>query len=424
MLSNRTRGQSERIRGALGIGLAALLLGWLGWLGWSAGRTGMLRREASAAVKVTDWGRAEAALARLSWYRPDDLEAIRLRVEIAERRGDLGAALRALAVVPDSIPESPSAHVRRGLILKELYRPREAEAAFRAALRREPRLPEPRRELVALLGIERRADEQEKELWELHDRAGCPIEALRLLAQSTVTIPRGTLAKTSDEGAVLERCLAADPDDSHLRPPLARFYRLRGETDAARRLLESWLRDHPDDPSARVEWLACLVDEGDVDGASSWFESPPSSCRGFADFERLRGDWLTLQGKSTEAIPAYREAVRLAPREPEVRYRLAQALRASGRLDEATEALTYHCRLQDLAVLAAGVAEDHPALDRINEVGRVCRTLGRQREARAWFAQALRLDPSNAEARAALGRPEDHPTGGESPRSLPAGGAS
>ena len=35
-----------------------------------------------------------------------------------------------------------------------------------------PRLPEPRRELVALLGIERRAVEQEKELWELHDESG------------------------------------------------------------------------------------------------------------------------------------------------------------------------------------------------------------------------------------------------------------
>ncbi len=74
----------------------------------------MLRREVSAAVRVTDWGRAEAALARLTWYRPDELEAIRLRVEIALHRGDQAAAVQALAAVPDSVPESPSAHVRRG----------------------------------------------------------------------------------------------------------------------------------------------------------------------------------------------------------------------------------------------------------------------------------------------------------------------
>ena len=90
--------------------------------------------EVSAAVRVTDWP-GPGALARLTWYRPDDLEAIQLRVRIALQHGDLGAAVQALAAVPDSVPESASAHLRRGLLLKELYRAREAEAAFRAALR-------------------------------------------------------------------------------------------------------------------------------------------------------------------------------------------------------------------------------------------------------------------------------------------------
>jgi tetratricopeptide (TPR) repeat protein len=412
-------GRSERIRTAIAVGLATFLLGWLGWFGWSMARTGMLRRDVSAAVKVTDWDRAEAALARLAWYRPDDLEAIRMRVGIALHRGDSTAALRALATVPDSAPEAAAAHLRRGLILKELYRAREAEAAFRAALRRAPSWPEPRRELIALLGIERRGEAQVTELWELHDRAGRSIEALRLLAQSTVTIPRGTVAKTSDEGDVLERCLAADPSNPHLRPPLARFYRLRGETDVARRILEPWLRGHPDDPAARVEWLACLVDEGDLDAAADWFSSPPRSCRGSAEFERLRGDWFKLLGRPADAIPCYREATRLAPREPELRYRLAEALRATGLEREAEEALNDHRRLQELAAQAAAVAEDRPAVDRLNEIGRLCRTLGREREARAWFAQALVLDPANAEARRALAISEAHSV----PREGRAGGA-
>jgi tetratricopeptide (TPR) repeat protein len=412
MCASQTDFQSVRIRTAAWVGLA-VLVAWLGWLGWSRARTWMLRQEVSKAVKVTDWGRAETALARLAWYQPDDLEMIRVRVGIALRRGDLTLAAQALAAVPESVPEAASAYLQRGLILKELYRAREAEAAFRTVLRRAPRLPEPRRELIALLGIERRAREQEEELWALHDESNCAIEALRLLAQSTVTIPPGTLAKTSDEGAVLERCLTANPDDSHLRPPLARFYRLRGDTDKARRLLESWLRDHPDDPPARIEWLSCLVDEGEVDGARPWFESPPASYRESAEFERVRGEWLNLQGKATEAVAAFREAVRLDPREPELRYRLAQSLRAAGRTDEADEALAYHRRLQELALLAAGIAEDHPAPDRLNEVGRLCRSLGREREAHAWFARSLQIDPANAETRAALGGPEVHATVGE-----------
>jgi hypothetical protein len=85
MSFNRKRGQSERIRGALGLGLAGLLLGWPGWLGWSMARTGMLGREVSGAVRVTDWGRAQAALERVTWDRPNEQELIRIRVEIALR---------------------------------------------------------------------------------------------------------------------------------------------------------------------------------------------------------------------------------------------------------------------------------------------------------------------------------------------------
>ena len=61
--------------------------------------------------------------------------------------------------------------------------------------------------------------------------------------------------------------------------------------------------------------------------------------------------------------------------------------------DDAHEALAYHRRLQELALLAAGIAEDHPALDRLNEVGRLCRSLGREREAHAWFAQLASARP-------------------------------
>ncbi len=50
MSSDRTNFQSERIRAAIGIGMASVLLGWLGWLGWSAARTWMLRWEVSMAV--------------------------------------------------------------------------------------------------------------------------------------------------------------------------------------------------------------------------------------------------------------------------------------------------------------------------------------------------------------------------------------
>jgi hypothetical protein len=92
-------------------------------------------------------------------------------------------------------------------------------------------------------------------------------------------------------------------------------------------------------------------------------------------------------------------------------------------MDEAALVLEYHRGLQDLAVLAAGIDEDHPAADRLNEAGRLCRRLGREREARAWFTQSLQLDPTNRETRAALENPDVRPTAGEIERTSRAGGA-
>lgn len=376
----------------------------LAWFGFTTARVAWLRAEAAAASSDRDWPRAERALERWAWYRPDDVEAIRLRVEAALQRGDRESAARLLAGVPETDPEAASAYLQRGVLLKQLYRVADAEAAFRATARLAPELPEPRRELVALYGITRRAPEQEKELWALHDRADRPVESLRLLAQSAIVIPPGALDRTTDEGDVLRRCLRADPAEPSVRPALARFHRLRGEPDEAARLLESWLRGHPDDPDARVEWLAGRIDAGDVDRPSSWFEAPPGSLSRRADYRQLRGDWLSQQGRHADALADYREAVRLAPRDLECRYRLALGLRGAGMEAESVKAFAYHHLMRDFASAAAGVTETSPAAAPVLAAARACLALGpdRAREAAGWFTLAARLDPSSAEARAGL----------------------
>ena len=60
----------------------------------------------------------------------------------------------------------------------------------------------PRLELVALLGVERPRRRAGEGALGASRPGGSAIHALRILAQSTVTIPPGTLAKTSDEGAL------------------------------------------------------------------------------------------------------------------------------------------------------------------------------------------------------------------------------
>ncbi|MGE3822049.1 MAG: tetratricopeptide repeat protein [Isosphaeraceae bacterium] len=373
---------------AVGLSLAAVA----GWIAWSTGRSTWLRAQVDSAVRETDWPTAATALDRYLWYRPGDTEAIRTRVEIAEHLGDRAGAVAWLARVPDSAPEAASAQFRRGVLLKEMFRLREAEAAFLAAMERDPDALEPRRELVAILGVLRRATEQEEALWGLL-QAGGAIEALRLLAQSSVVIPPGTFAKTIDEGLVLERALQVDPDHPDVRPALGRFHRMRGETAKALTSLEVWLDDHPGDADARVEWLACLLDDGQVDAATPWFDPPRSGMTHLADYRRLRGDWQHLQGRPEKALNDYREAVRLAPRDAEARYRLALGLRAAGKLDEARKAMAYHQTLRSFAEVAAAVSVENPDLAKVVEASETCRALGpdRGREAEAWSTLADRL---------------------------------
>jgi tetratricopeptide (TPR) repeat protein len=378
-------------------------LGLTGWHAWSWYRSTALWQEALAASRSRAWDRVETTLTRRAWYRPEDPVAILLRVEAALRRGDREAAARALAAVPDSSPQAESAHLSRGRLLKELYRPAEAIEEFRACLRLNPRQIAAHRELIIIFGIERRAGEQEAELWALHDCAGGAVEALRILGQSTLTIPPGALAKTADEGSVLQRCLETRPDDPDLVAPLAYFLRNRGEVAAARALLERWLGTSAERAGIRLEDLACLLDQGDIASARPWFEASDERLESSSRYWLLRGDWFRLQDHPRETVESYQEAVRRDPRNPEIRYRLAQALRATRRDHEADLAMSYHQRLQQLSLLTAQISESAPDLDRLIQAARLCHDLDRDREARAWYTAALCIAPSHQEAQRFLG---------------------
>src|SRR5262245_27345541 len=148
-------GPGWRIRAAV-VALAAGVLVLAGWPGWSAYRSAVLWREAVAAAEDRAWDRVESALARRAWYRPRDPVAIPLRVEAALHSGDRESAAGLLGAVPETSSLAESAHLWRGRIFKELYRPAEAIDELRACLRLNPRQVEAHRELIIVFGILRR----------------------------------------------------------------------------------------------------------------------------------------------------------------------------------------------------------------------------------------------------------------------------
>lgn len=100
---------------------------------------------------------------------------------------------------------------------------------------------------------------------------------------------------------------------------------------------------------------------------------------------------LAQQGRPAEAIPHYREALRLKPDYVEARYNLAAALVATGQLEEGIGQYEQALRLQP----------DSAGLE--NNLASALVRAGRMPEALAHFERAAELDPGNAQAHHNLG---------------------
>jgi tetratricopeptide (TPR) repeat protein len=368
------------------IGVLLLAFAVLFFLAWRRHREATLMAAARAASHAGDWERVERSLARLAWYGPLDHAALRLRIFAAMQRDDVVAAAALLEQVDGSAAEIAAARLEQGRILQEQGRLRAAAVAYRGALEHAPASNSARKALIGLLGLERRGGEQAEQLWMMVEQGGARpearVEALCLLARGGPVIPVGTLVRGADEGTVLRRCLEVEPDNQHARAALAYFLRNRGQLDEARRLLEPWYLERGDQPPVGDEYLALLLDEGRMEEAGSMLTSN-SPRRAM-----LRGIWLAMQGKPDEAVAAFQESVRRDPANPEPHHRLAQALRAVGRAQEATTQLEWVEDSRTLVQIVSSIDYAAPSPAAIARAEQLCRKMSRDREADAWKSLA------------------------------------
>jgi tetratricopeptide (TPR) repeat protein len=402
--------------------VACAALGAGVWGFWRV-RSAWLWSRARGAAEAKAWAEVDQTIQRLAWYGPLDERAASLGARAALARGDREAAAWYLGQVPRRSPGAMAARLSQGRLLLELYRLGAAEAAYREALSIDPRAHEARQPLIAILGIERRADDQEAELWAAYQAGDLArkVEALSFLAPAIAVIPPDTLARGVDEGVILERTVAEEPGNGPARVALAYFQRNRGRLDDARRLLEPWLRDHPDDLAAVVEWAAALLDEGRLDDAAPWLgldgstapthrtnqgRRAPRSVR--ARFALLQGAWLAARSENDKAVDATQSALELDPRNPEIHNRLGQLLRTVGRSGESAAQLQWVLHSQQLRQVSARIIPEQPDPALVAEAAHLCQAMGRRLEAEAWEDLNRRLNPAAA-------RPSKAADSGEAP---------
>jgi hypothetical protein len=122
----------------------------------------------------------------------------------------------------------------------------------------------------------------------------------------------------------------------------------------------------------------------------------------------FRGRIEETAGLVNQALGSFERAVALNRENREAHFRLGQILKRLGRaaqgqlhLDRASqiEERLKAIRREHEQVRRAGVAADPRLFERL---GRLCADAGLRAEARAWFEQALKLDPNHQEVRARL----------------------
>ena len=353
-----------------------------------------------AAIQGRRWPEAEARL--LAWLSraPDDAQAwLRLGGVLAFEGRDT-EAIEAFGHVKPADPAWLPAQMMVGeswLKLREMTR---AEKAFRSAVEGSPTAVDPRRRLVYILTLAQRNDEARPILWDLYRLTHDPRQLATLVGTGA------TEADGRDMREQLEPFLKQTPDDPMVRRAWGLMLRRVGRSADARPFLESAAAAIDDDP---VGWLAlaeCQVAQGDLDAAEATLGPQPDRPTDLARWWLIKGEIREAKGRAGEAIACWKKSIDVGPNDRSVLYRLGQALVRQGKPEEAK---AYLDRVEPLRVREVSLIG---ALDRLvrgersvaifEQLGALCRDAGRLAEARGWFEELIRLDPTHAKAQMAL----------------------
>jgi serine/threonine-protein kinase len=231
-------------------------------------------------------------------------------------------------------PDSPRVNYGLGLALYNQRRYKEAEAAFRKAIRLIPDYPHGPCMLGAALAYQGRYSEAEAAF-----REAIRIQHDFPMAHNNLGIALYNQGRHKEAEAAYREAIRLRPDYPEAHYGLGAALAGQGRPKEAEAVHREAIRLKPDDPRAHDHLGIALYNQGR-------YKEAEAACR---EAIRLRPDYpeahyglgaaLAGQGQYKEAETAHREAIRLKPDYPEAHCSLGDALREQGQFEEALEEL-------------------------------------------------------------------------------------
>jgi hypothetical protein len=272
-------------------------------------------------------------------------------------------------------------------------RARLAEKALRTAVRIDPTLVKAHRELVFIYGVQLRRDELNVEFQALSEYS-----ELKFEEAFHWCMLRNDSWEPLSAAQMLEKYVAADPDDRWSRLALAENKRRMGLLDEADSLLAGLSQNDPEAIAARAR---ILVDRNEEERAERLLALGPPDDPVLA---RLRGRLALFRRQGRLALHHFQIAYTADPYSREALFGLLSSLvllgdeKAAAPYRQQVAARERLGTLIQIAATDAGHAD--PKLPR--QLGAACAALHWTDEARAWYKLAIARNPVDHEAQRAL----------------------
>ncbi len=201
---------------------------------------------------------------------------------------------RALAIKPNAVaPRNALADV-----LAKLGRPEKAKEFYEDVLKRDPDNVDAKFGLVFVLvelGERQRALTLANEVTKKYPEKGVAFAHIQAQEFAEQALDARSEDVQIQARIKLENMLAVDPANPWIRLDLARVYRLQGEREEARSLLDGLLVSHPDLPAALYARALLHEEEQEFDEGLQVLERIPSQSRSF-DMRKLQNRlWVRVQ---------------------------------------------------------------------------------------------------------------------------------